>query len=131
MVRVSRPSLRSKDQGRYKGIFERLHQVADGLPSDDAAHLDWIKNSLTKEALWTEARTRNAELLAEGARIMSVQAAAATNRAQPSSHQSECIAAASAATTAGAAPPPLCPCGRLRKAPLPLQQLHRRENLYK
>lgn len=53
--------------------------------------------------LRTEIRTRNAEMLAEGERATLLEAATATNRAQPRRRQR--IAAAGAATAAGAAPP--------------------------
>ena len=75
----------------------------------------WIEDSQMNALLRAEARTRNAELLAEGERITLLEAAAATNRAQPRGRQR--AAAAGVATAAGAAPPLRRPRGRPRKVP--------------
>ena len=75
----------------------------------------WIEDSQMNDLLRAEARTRNAELLAEGQRITLLEAAAATNRAQPRGRQR--AAAASVTTAAGAAPPLRRPHGRPRKVP--------------
>ncbi len=73
----------------------------------------WIEDSQMNELLRTEARERNAELLAEGERITLLEAAAASNRAQPRGRQR--VASADTATAAGAAPPLRRPRGRPRK----------------
>ena len=75
----------------------------------------WIEDSQMNELLRAEARTRNAELLAEGERITLLEAAAAANRAQPRGRQ---CTAVSGTAPAGDAPPLRRPRGRPRKTPL-------------